>query len=719
MDLRILHLRGSFCPSVLLGLLILVGSVIGSISQDWVGFHGLEKQGVHSSTNPAHSPSQVQMIWKTPIPGKGYSSPTVAGEKVYVTTAYEKRVDSRVRVVLTVLNNLLVWLVLVGAVVLAFASLEGGGAKREFKSLARMFMLISVVIPAFALTLFGRELFDLDDSLFRSWKVAVGSTCLALSAALLFGSIGPAALTVFAVANTILSVVAYVTNPLPEAFFNFRSSDGVSHTAVILGPGLMGWLVASAGLILRRQLPFPAMIGTAPGRSTGFQVLLSCALAVGVTVGGLWMLVQRMIKTNKSPFQQPDAYLVTPEFQPELGWFAVAACGIAAVVLIVVSLFGLKRRISIKPVAATGWIASVLLGLGNFVSTYGFPASRQMAYAVVSLNKQSGAIEWLRELAYGATVSDFKPINSHATPSIAIGSNKLCAYFGSAGLFGFNPEGTLAWRVTDAQFYSTFGVGHSPVVAHDIVILTNDNERRALGADVESQIAAFGLKDGKQLWRQNRDRVRLLEGGFCSPLVRTIKNKRTVLMRGWEDLTAYDLHTGEILWTHRLRHRGNILVASMVTDEKRIYLIDEVGVQALSLDALCDGRAPVEWTVRIPGPKVSTPSIADGLLFGATETGVAFCIDVEDGSLQWREKLGGRFFSSVVVHGDSVIFANESGEVFVVASDKVFNLIGRTKLAENIYATPAPQTNGLLLRGATNMHFLRFVDPKESTLSLK
>jgi outer membrane protein assembly factor BamB len=99
--------------------------------------------------------------------------------------------------------------------------------------------------------------------------------------------------------------------------------------------------------------------------------------------------------------------------------------------------------------------------------------------------------------------------------------------------------------------------------------------------------------------------------------------------------------------------------------------------------------------------------LVDGLLFFATDTGVAFCIDVDKRSVAWRQKLGGRFFSSAVAQGDSVIFADESGKVSVVARDRTFKLIAQIEMGEKIYASPVPQADGLLIRGTTNLFYLK------------
>jgi outer membrane protein assembly factor BamB len=248
------------------------------------------------------------------------------------------------------------------------------------------------------------------------------------------------------------------------------------------------------------------------------------------------------------------------------------------------------------------------------------------------------------------------------------------------------------------------------------VVLANDNEKFPDDPGSESHIIAYSLKDGRPLWRQERERAERISAGFSTPIVRTVKGKKTIFMRGWDDLTGYDLYTGEIKWTTRLNHRSSVLVASLVSDDKYIYVLDGGGVRALDLDALAEKRDPVAWLVPAPAEKVATPVLVDDLLFFASDKGVAFCVDVKQKLVVWREKLGIRFLSSVVAHGDSVIFADESGKVSIVDRSRTFKLIAQFEMGEKVYATPVPQRDGLLIRGATNLFYVTATQSGGTTL---
>src|ERR1700674_295466 len=67
-------------------LLVLIG--VAARAEDWPQFRGPTGQG-HSTERgvPIEWSESRNVIWRTPVPGRGWSSPVVAGGRVWVTTA--------------------------------------------------------------------------------------------------------------------------------------------------------------------------------------------------------------------------------------------------------------------------------------------------------------------------------------------------------------------------------------------------------------------------------------------------------------------------------------------------------------------------------------------------------------------------------------------------------------------------------------------------------
>ncbi len=73
---------------VLSGALVLSSSLAAADTESWPAFRGADARGVGQGKNLPDKWSQTEnVVWKTPIAGRGWSSPIVWGDKVFVTSA--------------------------------------------------------------------------------------------------------------------------------------------------------------------------------------------------------------------------------------------------------------------------------------------------------------------------------------------------------------------------------------------------------------------------------------------------------------------------------------------------------------------------------------------------------------------------------------------------------------------------------------------------------
>src|ERR1700733_4495660 len=79
------------CCSVAMGVLTVLGVGEKVRAQDWPQWRGPLGQGITSAKKlpPMAGSKSLKVLWKTPIPGEGCSSPVVSQGRVYLTTAYE------------------------------------------------------------------------------------------------------------------------------------------------------------------------------------------------------------------------------------------------------------------------------------------------------------------------------------------------------------------------------------------------------------------------------------------------------------------------------------------------------------------------------------------------------------------------------------------------------------------------------------------------------
>jgi outer membrane protein assembly factor BamB len=63
-----------------------------SAESDWPWWRGPSRNGIASETPvPTKLSNTENVVWKTPVPGRGHSSPTVVGNRIFLTTADERQ----------------------------------------------------------------------------------------------------------------------------------------------------------------------------------------------------------------------------------------------------------------------------------------------------------------------------------------------------------------------------------------------------------------------------------------------------------------------------------------------------------------------------------------------------------------------------------------------------------------------------------------------------
>jgi outer membrane protein assembly factor BamB len=87
---RFIRISIAFVISLLTTVTLLNSSVGASFVADWPQWRGPAGQGVSSEKNlPTEWSSTKNIKWKTPIAGRGHSSPIVWGKKIFLTTALD------------------------------------------------------------------------------------------------------------------------------------------------------------------------------------------------------------------------------------------------------------------------------------------------------------------------------------------------------------------------------------------------------------------------------------------------------------------------------------------------------------------------------------------------------------------------------------------------------------------------------------------------------
>lgn len=160
------------------------------------------------------------------------------------------------------------------------------------------------------------------------------------------------------------------------------------------------------------------------------------------------------------------------------------------------------------------------------------------ALVVFALERASGARAWKREVPRPRR-GRFHPDNHPAAASVAVDGDTVVAFFDEFGLAAFDLDGKERWRLALGPFDNVYGMGASPVIVGDLVVLPCDQQ-------TGSFVLGVGLADGRERWRVARPQA---VSGHCTPVVRrTSAGLDEVLLPGSYLLDAYDARSGARRW---------------------------------------------------------------------------------------------------------------------------------------------------------------------------
>lgn len=373
----------------------------------------------------------------------------------------------------------------------------------------------------------------------------------------------------------------------------------------------------------------------------------------------------------------------------------------------------------------------------------------------LGLERDTGAVLWKRE-APRPRRTRFHPDNHPAAPSAAVDGDTVVVFFDEFGLLAYDHDGNERWRLALGPFDNVYGLGASPVLAGDSVLVACDQS-------TNSFLLAVSKKDGRELWRADRPEA---VSGHCTPVLwKGPDGREEALLAGSYLLDAYDVKSGERLWF------ASGLPAEMksvpVLLDDRIWLhgynspLNELGSQVelpvfadarAKLDANADGRIAA---AEIPDERVRNyfeyyDLVADGALdegeweklrVSLAALNSAQCIrlggrgDVASTNVVWRHHRGVPQLPSPLVYGGVYWMLADQGGLLTELDPATGELYGKERLAHALdayYAAPVAgdgkvyllsQTGTLSVlaaeKGLELLHVARFDEPCYATPALE
>ncbi len=419
--------------------------------------------------------------------------------------------------------------------------------------------------------------------------------------------------------------------------------------------------------------------------------------------------------------------------------------GVAVTATSLPTEFSPSKNLVWKVPAGTGHSSPVLWGDRLYLT-----ALEGDKLVTLCLNQADGKLLWKQE-APRHRREPFDKRNNAASPSPAAAREGIYIFFPEFGLLSYTHDGKERWRLPLGPFDNLYGMGASPVVAGDLVVLVIDQSRN-------SHILAANTRDGRIRWKTARPEA---VSGHSTPVLYQPKGgPLQIIAPGSFRMDAYQATTGESVW------HANGLASEMksvpVVDGDVIYIngynlpendagrqipVPEFATQdtngdgGVTKEETTFARAKSffqyldldrnqkldqeEWRLFVasmaaengllairPGgellwkfgrsiPQLPSTLVYQGVLYMINDGGILTTLDPASGKLHAQQRLRtvtDRIYASPIAASGHVYFATEAGQVVVRKAGVPHEIVAVNELGEGIYATPAVGRNRLFVR---------------------
>jgi outer membrane protein assembly factor BamB len=317
---------------------------------------------------------------------------------------------------------------------------------------------------------------------------------------------------------------------------------------------------------------------------------------------------------------------------------------------------------------------------------------RKHTLKVLALDTKSGKVVW-EQTAYEGPVFDARHRRSTFAGPTAITDGKMVyAYFGPEGLYAYDFNGKLVWKIVEKFHTLGLGTGTSPILFENAVIIQRDQD------DKTSVVVAYDKMTGKELWKTPRP----VQISWSTPVLVETGGRTELVTNGSENVIAYDPKTGTELWRTR-GVRSNAIHTPLVG---KGLVIVTAGFPAKRIIAIRPGEQPDDKRVAWEYTK-GTGYVLSNILYGdhvylSTDNGILTALNAETGEVVYE---GGRppkpthFMGSAVAYNGMIAMTSQDGDTFLVKAGPKYEIVRVNSVDEPVYSSLAIANGRIYIRG--------------------
>src|SRR5688572_22528865 len=321
---------------------------------------------------------------------------------------------------------------------------------------------------------------------------------------------------------------------------------------------------------------------------------------------------------------------------------------------------------------------------------------KKHALKVLALDAKTGKVLW-EQTAYEGPVFDARHQRSTFAGPTAVTDGKLVyAYFGPEGLYAYDFDGKLAWKMVEKFHTLGLGAGTSPILYQNLVIMQRDEDNET------SVVAAYDKTTGKEVWKTKR----AVGIAWSTPVIVTTGARTELVTNGSEHVIAYDPATGKELWK-TTGVQSNAIHTPLVG---KGLVIVTAGFPAKKIIAIRPGDQPedkrVAWTYTKGTGYVLSNILYGDYVYLSTDNGILTCLDARTGSVIYQ---GGRppkpthFMGSAVAFNGMIAMTSEDGETILLKAGPKHEIVRINTVDEPVYSSAAIANGRIYIRGEKHL----------------
>lgn len=332
--------------------------------------------------------------------------------------------------------------------------------------------------------------------------------------------------------------------------------------------------------------------------------------------------------------------------------------------------------------------------------------------AVLALDRKDGKKLWQRELPCTTEETTHKQ-NPPCSSSPVTDGKAVYAWLGSAGVVAHDLDGKELWKRDFGPILSRWGNASSPILYKDLVIVFHGP------GEPKTFLTALDKKTGKTIWQVDEKAINSpIFGSWSTPIVVTIGKRDELIfplpgdrVGGEGMIKAYDPATGKELWM--CKGLGTEIYSMPALSEAGDLIAVICGHNGPFVGVKPGGSGDVTsthraWRIAGKNPaRVGSGVFHGGRFFFASESGMLECIDPKTGEPDWKERLDGTLWGSVLKADDRFYVSNLEGTTFVLKAGPKFELLATNKIKEPLYAAPAVSNGEIFLRTWQHLYCIK------------